>query len=134
MDVSKNAHLKIDFGFILDVKGTSFHPRTSRKRSVPTGKPLIKLFGDKTRDEISNSMLFCHKQRILLWKFEIERKPGEENYFSDATSRQPVGNFNPVNDRNENNMDHSLVATYKPSIDVIRAIALEMVEAETTNG
>ena len=53
-------------------------------------KPLVKLFGDKMLDEISNPRLFSLRQRTLQWKFDIEYMPGKENYFADATSRHPV--------------------------------------------
>ena len=102
---------------------------------VTDHKPLTKLFGDKTLDEISNPRLFRLKQRTLLWKFEIEHMPGAENYFSDATSRHPAGNLDTVDDKDEDNidnMDQSLAAIYKPTIDAIRATTWEMVKAETT--
>jgi len=72
-------------------------------------------------------------QRTLLWKFEIEHMPGKENYFSDATSRHPAGNFDTVDDKDEDNMDQSLATIYKPTIDSIRAVTWEMVKVETTN-
>ena len=38
---------------------------------VTDHKPLVKLLGDRTLDEITNSRLFRLKQRTLMWKFEI---------------------------------------------------------------
>ena len=38
---------------------------------VTDHKPLTKLFGDRTLDEISNTRLFRLKQRTLPWKFEV---------------------------------------------------------------
>ena len=52
-------------------------------------KPLVKLFGDRTLDEISNTRLFRLKQRALPWKFKIQYVPGKQNPFADATSRHP---------------------------------------------
>ena len=57
---------------------------------VTDHKPLVKLFGDRTLDEITNPRLFSMKQRSLLWRFIPIHKPGKENYFSDATSHHPV--------------------------------------------
>jgi len=102
-------------------------------RLVTDHKPPTKLFRDKTLDEISNPRLFRLNQRTLLWKFKIEHMPGKENYFSDATSRPPAGNFDTVDDKDEDNMDQSLATIYKPTIDSIRAVTWEMVKVETTN-
>ena len=52
-------------------------------------EPLIKLFGDRTLDEITNTRLFRLKQRALPWKFQIQYVPGKQNPFADATSRYP---------------------------------------------
>jgi len=52
-------------------------------------KPLVKIFGDRTLDEISNSRLFRLKQRTLMWRFTIAHLPGQCNQAADATSRHP---------------------------------------------
>ena len=56
---------------------------------VTDHKPLIKIFGDRTLDEITNSRLFRLKQRTLPWRFEIRHLPGTSNQAADATSRHP---------------------------------------------
>ena len=56
---------------------------------VTDHKPLIKIFGDRTLDEITNSRLFRLKQRTLPWRFEIRHLPGKSNHAADATSRHP---------------------------------------------
>ena len=56
---------------------------------VTDHKPLIKIFGDRTLDEITNSRLFRLKQRTLPWRFEIRHLPGTSNHAADATSRHP---------------------------------------------
>jgi GNAT superfamily N-acetyltransferase len=48
-------------------------------------KPLVKIFGDRTLDEISNSRLFRLKQRTLQWRFDIKHLPGKTNLAADAT-------------------------------------------------
>ena len=55
-------------------------------------KPLVKLFGDRTLDEIANMSLFRLKQRSLLWRFSIQHRPGKLNIAPDAMSRHPVRN------------------------------------------
>ena len=57
---------------------------------VTDHKPLVKLFGDRALDEITNSRLFSLKQRTLPWRFTVVHMPGKDNMFSDATSRNPV--------------------------------------------
>ncbi|KXJ23386.1 Retrovirus-related Pol polyprotein from transposon opus [Exaiptasia diaphana] len=52
-------------------------------------KPLVKILGDRTLDEISNSGLFRLKQLTLPWRFDIEHRPGKTNIAADATSRHP---------------------------------------------
>ena len=56
---------------------------------VTDHKPLIKIFGDRALDEITNSRLFRLKQRTLPWRFEIRHLPGTSNHAADATSRHP---------------------------------------------
>ena len=56
---------------------------------VTDHKPLTKIFGDRTLDEISNSRLFCLKQRTLPWRFDIVHRPGKTSHAADATSRHP---------------------------------------------
>ena len=53
-------------------------------------KPLTKLFGDRTLDEIPNTRLFRLKQRTLPWSFHIIHLPGKFNLAADAISRHPV--------------------------------------------
>ena len=53
-------------------------------------KPLVKVFGDRTLDEITNTRLFRLKQRALPWKFTVQYVPGKFNPFADATSRYPA--------------------------------------------
>ena len=55
-------------------------------------QPIVKLFGDRTLDEISNTRLFKLKQRVLPWRFDVMYMPGKGNHFADATSRNPIHN------------------------------------------
>ena len=52
-------------------------------------KPLTKLLGDRSLNEITNPRLFRIKQRTLPWVYEIAWLPGKGNDFSDAASRHP---------------------------------------------
>lgn len=57
---------------------------------VTDHKPLVKLFGDRTLDEISNTRLFRLKQKTLLWKFKVVHMPRKSNMGADAMSCHPV--------------------------------------------
>ena len=56
---------------------------------VTDHKPLVKLLGDRTLDEISNTRLFRLKQRTLPWRFQIIHLPEKTNHAADAASRNP---------------------------------------------
>ena len=56
---------------------------------VTDHKPLVKILGDRTLDEITNSWQFRLKQRTLPWRFEIRHLPGKSNHAADAASRNP---------------------------------------------
>ena len=58
---------------------------------VTDHQPLVKIFGDRTLDEITNGRLFRLKQKTLPWYFETFYLPGITNPASDATSRHPIG-------------------------------------------
>ena len=56
---------------------------------VTDHKPLVKLLGDRTLDEIHNTRLFRLKQRTLPWYYRISHLPGKTNSAADAMSRHP---------------------------------------------
>jgi len=56
---------------------------------VTDHKPLVKILGDRTLDEITNTRLFRLKQRTLPWHFNVIHLPGKTNHAADATSRHP---------------------------------------------
>ena len=53
-------------------------------------KPLTKLLGNRTLDEIQNTRFFRLKQRTLPWYFQIHHMPGKSNSAADAMSRYPT--------------------------------------------
>ena len=57
---------------------------------VTDHKPLVKIFGDRTLDEISNTRIFRLKQRTLPWRFKVVHLPGKTNHAADALSRHPA--------------------------------------------
>ena len=54
---------------------------------VTDHKPLTKIFGDRTLDDISNTRLFRLKQRTSMRRFDIAHLPGSTNTAADAASR-----------------------------------------------
>ncbi len=54
-------------------------------------KPLIKVLGDRSLDQISNGRLRSLKERTLRYKFRINHIPGIKHKAADAISRNPTG-------------------------------------------
>ena len=50
---------------------------------------LVKLFGDRTLDEIENRRLINFKEKTMWWNFAIHYVPGNKIPAPDATSRNP---------------------------------------------
>ena len=58
-------------------------------------KPLLKVLGDRSLDEISNSRLRNLKEKTLRYKFRMVHIPGVRHKAADAISRHPTGPTNP---------------------------------------
>ena len=58
-------------------------------------KPLLKIFGDRSLENISNSRLKNLKEKTLRYKFRMVHIPGAKNRASDTISRHPTGNQQP---------------------------------------
>ena len=52
-------------------------------------RPLVKIFGDRTLDEIDNRRLINLKEKTMPWRFDIHHVPGNSIPAPDATSRRP---------------------------------------------
>ena len=85
---------------------------------VTDHKPLVKVFGDRTLDEITNTRLFRLKQRTLPWHFDVAYLPGETNSAADATSRHPCPN--------------SLAVSMMSSEDISEHLTMAAISRETT--
>ena len=59
-------------------------------------KPLLKIFGDRTLNEITNTRLRNLKEKSLRYRFKIIHIPGIKNKVPDALSRHPVNSPNDV--------------------------------------
>ena len=54
-------------------------------------KPLLKIFGDRSLDEISNARLRNLKEKTLGYRFRLVHIPGVKHRAADAISRHPTG-------------------------------------------
>ena len=54
-------------------------------------KPLIKVFGDRSLEDINNPRLLNLKEKTLPFKFRMVHVPGVRHAAADAVSRHPVG-------------------------------------------
>lgn len=57
-------------------------------------KPLLKVFGDRSLEDITNNRLRNLKEKTLRFKFTMTHIPGVKNKAADATSRHPAGSSN----------------------------------------
>ena len=58
-------------------------------------KPLLKVFSDRSLEEISNARLRNLKEKTLRYKFRMVHIPGVRHRAADAVSRHPTGPTNP---------------------------------------
>jgi len=58
-------------------------------------KPLLKVLGNRSLDEISNTRLRNLKEKTLRYKFRIIHVPGAKHKAADAMSRHPSGTTTP---------------------------------------
>ena len=58
-------------------------------------RPLLKIFGDRTLDHISNTRLRNLKERTLKYQFQMVHIPGAKNRAPDTLSRHPTGDSHP---------------------------------------
>ena len=59
-------------------------------------KPLCKLFGDRSLEDIANTRLRNLKEKTLRYRFRMVYIPGVRNKTSDALSRHPTGDHSPA--------------------------------------
>jgi hypothetical protein len=91
----------------------------------------VKIFGDRTLDEITNTRLFRLKQRTLPWRFSIIHMPGTSNQAADAASRYPSPSISiktlDINDQ----IEHVLAAVIQREAAKISSIPWSRIVDET---
>ena len=98
---------------------------------VTDHKPLVKILGDRTLDEIQNTRLFRLKQRTLPWRYRITHLPGKTNHAADAISRYPASDGSPsllgTNDR----VETAIVAALRSATASNFSLSWETLSQET---
>jgi hypothetical protein len=114
-------------------------------------RPLVKLFGDRTLDEINNRRLINFMEKAMAWQFAIHYVPGRSIPGPDATSRSPDGRT--TNDTiidetdwpdastalaaiqfidEDDDMEACIVAAARSSLPTMQAVTWERVRDETS--
>ena len=93
-------------------------------------KPLIKLFGDRTLDEIQNMRLFKLKEKSMHWMFKIVHRPGKLNFVADATSRNPTGDC--IHDEEDDLLESevAMISSLSHELKKFRAVTWERIQEE----
>ena len=99
---------------------------------VTDHKPLAKIFGDRTLDEIPNTRLFRLKQRTLPWSFQIAYLPGKTNHAADAASRNPSPGIDDSQVSGEDYAEEVLVTTVTREAEEVTSISWSMIAQETS--
>ena len=98
-------------------------------------KPLCKLLGDRSLDEIQNPRLLRLKEKTMRWIFRIVHVPGKEHFFADATSRNPVltAQQDDVHDDNTDEEMTYINVIVRREIEKlnVQAVTWERIKAET---
>ena len=94
-------------------------------------KPLVKIFGDRTLDEISNTRLFRLKQRTLPWRFVIQHLPGKTNLAADAASRYPNPDSSGIQTCAADQSERLMMAAISSEAESITTVSWELLAEET---
>ena len=90
-------------------------------------KPLVKILGDKSLDNIANPRLFRLKQRTLMWTFSIRYLSGKSNLAADAASRYPTASEDDI----DCTMEADMAAGLQSQIDSSGAITWSAIRSAT---
>ena len=94
-------------------------------------KPLVKIFGDRTLDEIPNTRLFRLKQRTLPWRFRVIHLPGKTNHAADAASRYPCPDINADAASAADQSEHLMAAAISNEAESITTVSWGVLAEET---
>ena len=98
---------------------------------VTDHKPLVKLLGDRTLDEIRNTRLFRIKQRTLPWYYKIVHMPGKTNFAADAISRHPSSSASLCQLELGDHIEHATMSSIKHNTFSQFSLSWELISKET---
>ena len=99
---------------------------------VTDHKPLVKIFGDRTLDEINNTRLFRLKQRALPWYFNVRHLPGTTNHAADAASRNPSPSTDTPCTLNDADISEAVIAAaIRRDTESMTSITWDLLQKET---
>ena len=98
---------------------------------VTDHKPLTKLLGERTLDEIQNTRLFRLKQRTLPWYFKIHHMPGKSNFTADAMSRYPASTDTASSLEHGDHQESALLSSIKADASVNFSVPWSTISRET---
>ena len=81
-------------------------------------KPLLKTFGDRSLDQISNPRLRNLKEKTIRYHFRMVHIPGTKNRASDAISRHPTGDLIPPKMQLSDDVFHISHFTLSPELNI----------------
>ena len=81
-------------------------------------KPLLKIFGDRSLDQISNPRLCNLKENTLKYHFRMVHIPGAKNRTCDAILRHPTDNLKPSKMQLSDDIFHITYLTPPPDLKI----------------
>ena len=107
-------------------------------------KPLLKIFGDRSLDDIPNARLRNLKEKTLRYRFTMVHVPGVRHKAADAVSRYPSGAPNPMKlvltddlvsscQQDEVETDTLIKSAQIAAIEDIKSITWNEIQIETAN-
>jgi hypothetical protein len=96
--------------------------------------PLLKLFGDRSLEDIPNKRLRNLKEKTLQYIFQMVYVPGAKNHTSDTLSRHPAGITNPprLDLPDDNTMPDAACPHHKPTIRIPTTLLAGLSTADPT--
>ena len=82
-------------------------------------KPPLKIFGDRSLNQISNPRLRNRKEKTLQYYFIMVHVPGVKNKASDAISRHPTSALQPLKMQLSDDIFHISHITLLPDLNIL---------------
>ncbi|XP_068232779.1 uncharacterized protein [Palaemon carinicauda] len=110
-------------------------------------KPLLKIFGDRSFEDISNARLRNLKEKTLRYRFEMVHVPGTKHKAADTLSRHPTGNGPPMklrlqddiasmhscSDEIKDDIDSALQCAHVTSLQTLGSVTWDKVQTATNS-